>query len=196
MRHAASDSIERARRLRGAASSPTASTPSPRQKSPDQQLFGSDLTKHRGIASSKKNTSLRDLISRVQNRTPTPSVPSSPKTSLVSHILPSSFEDVYAALDFLTNDISLSRPELLSVTNIVKNGLKTRDTDLMALRRLNASLRDQLTDLKEATSSKIALNENLMQQLHSQQEEMTNETRTLRRDLESSKNQLRQKGIN
>ena len=183
MRRIATDSIERARRVREA---------SPRNRDKGSS-FGSDLTRHKGIASSKKNKKLRDLISRVNLPSkvkPTPiSSPSAPATDFV----PSSFADVYAALDFLTSDLSRSRPELLKITKTIKSELQSRDTELMTLRRLTASMQDQLTDQEETSSVELVATRRDMKELCALQEEMANGTRVLRKDLEVNKVLLRQK---
>ena len=208
-RKAATDSISRSRRLRGD-NSPTAGLKK-------RSTFGVDTSKHKGIASSEKNRSLRDLVSRVNFDRKTP--PSSPTVASISTV-PKSFEDAPAALSFLEAEVSRTNPGLLRATSMIGGALTRNDHELIKLRRDVSLMQDQLQDQTEARAIQRQLHavtdqleraladaaaqreeanamreeaSALQMKLRSSKDDIANDARTMRRDLSAAKTTVRQK---
>ena len=211
----AKGSVERARAARNDNSKSSPSSPNSKQVR-RRSTFGTSTSNHTGIAKSEKNRSLRDLVSRVSLTVK----PASPRNSEPLTKVPTSFEDVPSALIFLEAEVSRTRPELLRCTSMIGTALSNNRNELIKLRRDVNSMQDQLQDQTDARAVQRKLNaivdqlehaladaagqredatklreevKELQMKLRSSQEDIANETRTMRRDISTSKTGLRQK---
>ena len=187
-------SIDRARRVRGDSSSTTSSpTSSPKGTSP--KTFSS-TSNHRGIASAKKNISLRNLVSRVTLERK-PAAPTA--TATPARVVPAVFADAPTAVSFLESEVSRTNPALLRATTTISATLSLNKSQLINLRRETEMMRGQLQNQTDARAvqRKLDAATSALERCQNENESMTEENKNLKKEISELQKKLRsyQEGV-
>jgi hypothetical protein len=181
-------SVDRARRVRGDSSSTTTPpTTSPKGTSP--KTFGS-TSNHRGIASAKKNVSLRNLVSRVTLERK-PAAPTA--TATPACVVPAVFADAPAAVSFLESEVSRTNPALLRATTTISSTLSSNKSQLINLRRETEMMRGQLQNQTDARAiqRKLDAATSDVERCQNENASMIEENKNLKKEMSELQKKLR-----